>query len=206
MLGSVKDPLDAQRLVRALKKLPGVNTAEVTSGPRGIEAVKVLVDRDRDRSETVADVLATATITLDVHLLPESVNVIEQPARESASSGPVNGRDRLSGLAVWRNDEDILAMVSLDGEERNLEGAHRALSGQSQLRSVAEATLDAIAPLLRSHLYVREAAIVAVGPERVALVMVADEHDVLVGAAAVRVDETDSIARATLDAVNRWIA
>ncbi|MFP5299247.1 MAG: hypothetical protein ACLGHL_09710 [Actinomycetota bacterium] len=206
MLGSVRDPLDAQKLARALRKLPGVNTAEVLSGPRGIEEVKVLVAEDRDEDEAVGDVLATAAITLDIDLPPESVIVIGEEPRDGPSGPPrVRSRDRLSSVAVWNNEGDVLANISLDGQDRTLEGEHRSLNQDgSRVRPIAEATLDAVAPLLRSRLHVSEASIVTVGKERVAVVLMTDEKQLLVGAAAVRVDENDAVARATLDAVNRW--
>jgi hypothetical protein len=196
----------AQNLARALERLPGIQTVEVLSGPSGIEEVNVLVSPQQNTGETISDVFATAAISLDSELDPSRVKVLTAPEMPVArrQTGP---RSRLASLALSHGEQDFVASVSLTRAEETLTGEHRSMQGSSlERRSVAEATLEAASPLLRSHLDVTDVDVITVGATRVAVVLLARGEDTLVGSALVRVDEHDAIARSTLDALNRLIS
>jgi hypothetical protein len=196
----------ATKLARALERLPGIQTVEVRSGPTGIESVSVLLSVQQNPDEAISDVFATAAISLDTELDPSIVKVLTAPEMPTTPrrGGP---RGRLASLALSRSDEDFVANVSLDRADVSLVGECRSALGlESEHRSVAVATLDAVTPLLRSRVVVEDVDIIQVGGSRVAVVLLAKGDDTLVGSALVRVDEDDAVARSTLDALNRLIS
>jgi hypothetical protein len=195
----------AQSLARALERLPGIQTVEVLSGPSGIEEVNVLVSPQQSTGETISDVFATAAISLDSELDPSRVKVHTAPDMPAVRRR-AGARSRLASLALTHGEKDFVANVSLTRAEETLVGEHHSGRGSSpEHRSVAEATLEAASPLLRSHLEVTDVDVITVGATQIAVVLLAKGDDTLVGSALVRVDEHDAIARSTLDALNRLI-
>ncbi|MGH2756357.1 MAG: hypothetical protein ACRDI3_01050 [Actinomycetota bacterium] len=196
----------AQSLARALERLPGIQTVEVRSGPAGIESVNVLVSEKQNPDETISDVFATAAISLDSELDPSMVKIKTAPEVRKLPRR-IGPRGRLASLALSRNEDDFVASVALDRSNEVLVGECRSALGLgSEHRSVATATLEAVAPLLRYRLELEDVDIVEVGGSKVAVVLLTKGDDSLVGSAVVKVDEDDAIARSTLDALNRLIS
>jgi hypothetical protein len=92
------------------------------------------------------------------------------------------------------------------------EGRSEGPAGHShRARLVAVATLDAVAELLGQPCEVESSDISRVGPREVALTVLTmmlprTGEQVLTGAAVVRGDEADAVARSVLAALNRQLA
>ena len=72
-------------------------------------------------------------------------------------------------------------------------------------RAVVCATLEALKGLLPFEVHFEDVSVVLTGSRRLALVSLDKGNDTLVGSAIVRTGEDDALARATLDAVNRFL-
>jgi hypothetical protein len=112
-------------------------------------------------------------------------------------------RLRLTGASAERGEVDYQARVSLQlGPKIFLGDGHAA----TEDRSIVEATIRALSRLATGPVGLVDVAIHEVAESRMAVVVVdvGDMH--MAGSAIVRKDGRDAIARATLDALNRWIA
>jgi CheY-like chemotaxis protein len=112
-------------------------------------------------------------------------------------------RVRLTGASTEKGKTDYQARVSLQMGPKILLGDGQA---PSEDRSVVEATIQALARLTSGTVGLIDVALHEAGDSRMAVVVVDVGGMHLAGSAIVRKDPQDAIARATLDALNRWIA
>lgn len=189
-----------RRLEEAVGRLRGVRGARADRDPSGDPSVRALVlpevDEDAiDRS--IRSLARTAGVTLG----PDAIQILKADLPAPAGR---SRRRRLSSLAVARGDEGFTAKVTLDLDGDALMGEIEAPAGRRfELRSVALAVLDALGKLLDFEVQLDSVNLIQVGNTRLAIVLANTETEELVGAALVRYDEHDAIARATLDALNR---
>ena len=81
-----------------------------------------------------------------------------------------------------------------------------ASGGRAQERqALVKATLDALEGLLPFEVELDAVDVVTVGSRSLAIVTLERSDDVLMGSAMVRIGEDDAVARATLDALNRFL-
>ncbi|MEA2433134.1 MAG: hypothetical protein QOG54_591 [Actinomycetota bacterium] len=111
-------------------------------------------------------------------------------------------RVRLTGASAERGAIDYQAKVSLQLGPKIFLGDGRA---PTEDRSIVEATIRALARLTTEQVGLVDVAIHEAGESQMAVVVVdvGDSH--MAGSAIVRRNARDAIARATLDALNRWI-
>lgn len=186
-----------ERLQASLCRLRGIREARVRPGSDDVE-VTVLALPERSEEQTVADVrLLAQRVGLDLHDLKVRV----MGAGRKAELLP---RRKLSSLSTKRYGERFTAQVTLELEGDALVGEVDVPVGRRfEYRSVARAVLNSVSCLIPYALQLEHVEVLAFGAERLAVVSISSRDDILVGSALVRGDELDSIARATLDAINR---
>jgi CheY-like chemotaxis protein len=142
--------------------------------------------------------------------LEKIVERLAATAREGipgiAPSKPLDAippRVRLTGASAEKGAIDYRARVSLQHGPKIYLGDGTA---PTEDRSVVEATIRALGRLTAGPVGLVDVAVHEMGESSMAVVVVdvGDTH--LAGSAIVRKDHRDAIARATLDALNRWIA
>ena len=179
--------VDAAQLCDALSVVPGVEHVALEFDGRGTGVLRVRLAAGADGNEVVSAAVAEA-------LLPG-----HQPARVSVQDVElvtervlVRATVRLrSGASVHAGSASAAATAA---------GGHRAV-----VCATARAVEHVTGGLVR--LDVEAVDLVQVGPERVGVVVVTliagDRVDRLTGSALVREDRSDTLVRATLDALNR---
>lgn len=197
-------PPQVNELEAAVAALRGVRAARIHGGPSAVDAVRVLVVPERDPGEVVQEIQAMVWAHLGTELDPHAIEVMK-----ASSPGAANGRPKrrkLSSLATKRSGERFTSQVILELDGDLLMGEDDSPVGRRfEYRSVAEAVLDAVRRLSSVPLELASADFVEMGDCRIAAVAVERPAEMLLGSAAVTLDEHDAIARATLDAVNRLL-
>jgi hypothetical protein len=207
----------------ALRQIPGVRAASVVTGPDAVPTeVHVLASPGKPAKQVVRDVqsLAMARYDIDIdHRIVSVVQIGEEPAEEPSTAVEAGApadetapRPAIAAIMVRSGNSVTEASVTLSAGESIFEGRAEGPAGHShRARLVAVATLDAVADLLGQPCEVEWATIVSTGTREVALsvltmVVPRSGEQVLTGAAVVRGDEADAVARSVLDALNRQLA
>jgi hypothetical protein len=194
---------------RALAQIAGIRAARVVADSTGrISEIHVLAEQGRSPKQLVRDVQSAVLTGFGTSIDYRIVSVVQldRETRTSIAGGPRPVLRRLSAETASFSTE-VKVDVALDGEEiaRSMRGPATAA-----LRLVAQATVDAVASVLSADaVEVESATVVNAGAHSVGLVVVrvlTSRGDHLVsGSAVVRRDPADAIARATLDALNRFV-
>lgn len=199
LIDPVRVGLELERLTVAL---PGVRAARVEADHSGINAVRVLVLPERDPTATAQEVFRLATDRLGTDVSIEKISVLNAGA--AAPTRP--RRRRLGSLMTERVGRIFKARVTLEVPGDVLVGEKHAPIGELfEYRSIAGAVIAGLEDLLDFAVEVEAVDIMRHGDRRIAVVFLLRESDRLVGSALVRTTEHDAIARATLDAVNRFL-
>ena len=220
---SLPAPADMER---AVARVPGVQAVRiVTSGSRVAE-VHVLAGRGRPPKQLVRDIQSVVLTNFGYEIDYRTVSVVQLedeeetpqgrdvPEREAApaEAPPIapSARPALARVVSESTgfDADVRVLVRLNGTER--EGVAHG-SATSGLKLVAEAVIDAVRPQLGANAVdVEYAEVVGAGARQVAIalfrLLTGRGDHVVVGAAVVRRDPNDAMAKAALDAVNRLYA
>lgn len=122
-----------------------------------------------------------------------------EAGREVVQGAP---RARLTVALAEQSDASHLAHIALHHQDSVLLGESEDASAEN---AVVAATLQAVRPLLDFEVRPLEIDFLQVGDLRIAVVVLDRSTDWLIGSALVRRDVSDSLARATLDAVNRFL-
>ena len=224
---------DPAALEAAIRRIQGIQAARVVAGPGGrVAEVHVLAGRERGAKQLVRDVQSVILTNFGVDIDYRTVSVVQleegstapppitsQPAAEPAAQHTAPAEQPLTAPHAAGNRAAILRLqtetsafttevkiaVSVEGTERA--GSARGPS-TSGLRIVAGATIDAVGELLHaSAVEVHSADLITVGLVQMAVVVLrlatSRGEQLLTGSAIVRKDANDSVARATLDALNR---
>ncbi len=199
LIDPVRVGLELERLTVALA---GVRTARVEADHLGINAVRVLVLPERDPAATVQEVHNLARDHLGAEVSMEKISIL--------NAGVVPflrpSRRRLGSLMTERVGRMFKARVTLEVPGDVLVGEKEAPIGELfEYRSIAGAVISGLEDLLDFAVDVEAVDIMRHGDRRIAVVFLLRESDRLVGSALVRTTEHDAIARATLDAVNRFL-
>lgn len=164
-------------------------------------------------------------ISGNVHILHKHWERLETPKREGLLRSAMDHTETLNKTlrslnhvesirprrgavsAVSRGDDELEVEINLDfGTEVRSGSATAPRELAEERRAVVRATLEALSGLLPFKVRFGDGTVVLVGDRRLALVSLGrDGGDTLVGSAIVRTDEDDAFARATLDAVNRFL-
>ena len=125
-----------------------------------------------------------------------------RPARPASEPVAPSVRPRLTQALAKLSDGSHVVQIGLEHSNGALMGESE---DPSESNAVVAATLEAVKPLLEFEVGLVEIDFLQVGDERIAMVVLDRQSDWLVGSALVRRDVHDSLARATLDAVNRFL-
>lgn len=186
-----------------LASLWGVRDARVDTDASGEITVRILGLPERTADETIRDVLLAGR-TLGLAIDPARVQVLRLNT-ESPTGQPA--RRRIASLSANRYDEEFSVQVTLELYGDVLVGQSACPRGRrSELRATALATTEAARELLQFAVTIEAVSVFELGSIHTILVVLNRGPDALVGAAIVRDDVHDAVARATLDAINRFIA
>lgn len=204
----------ARDLEAVIRRVPGVSAARVELGDDGrIDQIHVLGSGDQTMRSLVASVIAVVGAELGVTLEPAQVRVaLLRPGQTQPGPAPVRARLRFSALTVTtlRDAQEVKVRIEQDG--LTYEGAASGPTGASHTPAVVgAAALRAVETYLRCEgvFHLKAATLNPLGNHQVALALVAwvgPEEEMLSGAAIVRDDPREAVARAVLDAVNRPVS
>jgi hypothetical protein len=209
-----------------LRRLPGIIAASVVTGPDATPTeVHVLAEPGKAAKQVVRDVQSYALAKHGMAIDHRIVSVVQIGADEvgipphpeidasplDADEPPTAPRAAITAIMVRTAGAESEAVVSLGTGGHVFEGRVVGPGAPSlRPRLVAQATLRALDDLLGATVEVESAAVVSVGSREVAVTVLSlmvprsGEH-VVSGSALVRGDESDAVARAVLDALNRQL-
>lgn len=215
----------------ALRHIPGVKAASVVTGPDAVPTeVHVLATPGKPAKQVVRDVQSLALARYDIEIDHRIVSVVQmgddevrtvepppaeappgtrEPAEQAVEPA---ARPRIAAITVRSGNGVTQASVTLAVGDDLFEGTSQGPAGQShRARLVAIATLEAVSELLGQPCEVESSAIVATGSREIALSVLTimiprTGEQVLTGAAVVRGDDADAVARSVLAALNRQLA
>ncbi len=170
-------------------------------GPNGVESLRVLVIPERTTTKTLHDVQQVLTRIVGRSLDETRIQVI----RTAPSTG--SARRKLSSLWLDRTADTFSVRATLELSGDVLLG--ESVSPQGKLferKTTAEAVLKGSEELIGFPLKVQRVYVLSDIENQIAVVVLARDTEIIVGSAVVRYDEHDAIARATLDALNRFAA
>jgi hypothetical protein len=217
--GGVGVPQTAD-MERAVARVPGIQAVRiVTSGDR-VSEVHVLAGRGRPPKQLVRDIQSVVLTNFGYEIDYRTVSVVQLedeeertvvgPEGEAATAvgePPASARPALARVVSESTgfDTDVRVLVKLHGAER--EGVAHG-SATAGLKLVAEAVVDAVRPHIGANAVdVEYADVVPAGHRQLAVtvfrLLTGRGDHVVVGAAVVRRDPNDAMAKAALDAVNR---
>jgi hypothetical protein len=208
------------QLEDALRQIPGVRAASVVTGPDAVPTeVHVLASPGKAAKQVVRDVQSLAMAQYDIDIDHRIVSVVQigedEPTlgalQQSEDPDGATTRPAIAAIMVRSSGGLTEATVSLAVGDSLFEGRAEGPAGHThRARLVAIATLDAVAELLGQPCEVESAEVSRVGPREIALAVLTmmvprTGEQVLTGAAVVRGDEADAVARSVLAALNRQL-
>lgn len=184
-----------------LATLRGVRRARLELSNDDVTEVRVLVIPEKSSCEAVDEIVSVLR-DFGIAVAPTDVHVLRSGVAEPGTGA----RRRLASLSTERSGHIFKVTVVLELAGDTLAGSSEATSERfAELRAVARATLVAAQELLPRPMHLDSVETVRVAEAAVSVVTLTLEGVRLIGSAPVRVDEHDAVARATLDAVNRYI-
>lgn len=191
----------ARALQQSIANLRGVRGAVVETDQSGRLTIRVLVVPERAADEVLSQVIAHAREVLGEDVSPDQVLVLGP----SANGTPAGGRRMLSSLTVERTKDGFRAKVALALNGDILMGEIQAPPGTDDREVVAGAVLQALSDLIEGEPRVVAVETVPIGKTTMGVVTVTCDGSQLTGSAVLKTDIHDTIARATLQALNRYV-
>ena len=201
-LSVAEDAGTVRRLENAIAGLRGVRQARVEVSGRTVERVRVLVVPEHPTDEAVDEIRALIARE-GLSLAAGAIEVL----RSNLVSFKARRRRKLSSISTERTPDRFKARVVLELGGDTLVGESDAPSERSfEYRSIARATLEGLRKLLRERVELESVQLLNSGSHQLALVALRHGGQTLVGSALVKLDYHDAVARATLDALNRFLS
>ena len=170
-------------------------------GPNGVESLRVLVIPERSTARTIADVQKIVTRLTGGPIPNARVQVIR------TAPTPGSARRTLTSLSFDRSDDAFSVRAALELSGDVLMGESASPQGTAfERRAISEAIVKGTTELIDFPIVVQRVYIISDVESQIAVVVLARKNEILVGSAVVRQGEHDAIARATLDALNRFAA
>lgn len=204
------DPVQRAAVEAALTAVPGVVAARLVPGfAREVDELHVMTTLEKGPKQVVRDVQSTLMARFGVTTDHRVISVVQLDEDDSPRTVP-GRRVLISSVTVTQQGlESAVEVVLTDGGEELVGHSSGPASTAGRRRATGRATLAAILPLLAENRMVEleGTEVTDVLGRRVALSLV-HFHSVkggwtVCGSAMVRDDESEAIARAVLDAVNR---
>jgi hypothetical protein len=192
-----------RRLEERLMALRGARAARVRGRIQDRPRVDLLIVPERAHEQgQVVDEVVRAAAEAAVEVAREDVRVVTVPP---GPHGDV--RRKLVGLTTQRTDNRFVARVWLERHGDVLAGeAGCDHQPGAQYKAAAWAVLNATNSLLEGDTEVLDVDLLRIGSVGTATVAIRWNDRKLIGTAEVQKDQYDAIARATLDAINRFIS
>ena len=193
----------ARSIETALVKLRGIRKARVDIDRQGEVSIEVLAVPER--SEAGLEKLVREVAGL---LLPETATIKTAVlmAASRGTRGAPTPRRKLSSLITRRTQERFSTQVILTRGGDVATGESECHPQHDPERSVAQAVIDGLYDVSDRPVDLRDVETVHLGNSTLAVVSLSYGNRRLVGAAEVRFDLAEAIARATLHALNRSIS
>lgn len=207
------DPEQRASVETALTTIPGVRATRIVPGyDREVDELHVVSDADRAPKQVVRDVQSTLMARYGITTDHRVISVVGLEQQHTTRADTTERRVTISRVEVVNQGLSAQVRVHiLDGDVER-EGADEGpASNAGRRRAVARATLQAIRPLLGQGrvVEIENVDVAEVHGHEVALCFVHFHTSAgeltNCGSALVRKDESDAVARAVLDAVNRVI-
>lgn len=189
----------SKTLEAAITELPGVRRVKVDVGSGGVESLRVLVIPERSTAKTLDEIQEILAQAVEHPVDRTRIQIIR------TGTHPGMHRRKLSSLGLDRSDDRFSVRAALELSGDVLVG--ESVSPQGKLferRTIAEAIINGAHELIAFAIDVQRVYIIPDAESAIAVVVLARGSEVIVGSAVVRNDEYDAIARATLDALNRF--
>jgi hypothetical protein len=178
-----------------------VRRVKADIGPTGIESLRVLVIPERSTTKTVEEVKKILSAAGDRSVDDTRIQIIRTAPTKGAS------RRKLSMLSLDRNAEQFSVRAALEISGDVLMGEASSHHGKLfERKAIADAILQGTTELVGFPVEVQRVYLITDVDNQIAVVVLARAEEILVGSAVVRQGEHDAIARATLDALNRFTA
>ncbi len=194
---------DEEGLRELLGQMKGVRDVKlrIDSDPPQIE---VLVVPERNSAETVNEIRSTMTDLLGPDSAVYDLRLVSVEGEGFARSPR---RRRLKSVATKRSGDRFAVKVWLDLLGDVIQGESQSSEElSSQRRAVAAAVVNAVSSLVEEPVTLDNVRLFRSGDVVFASVILSAGGIPLIGAAPLRSDEYDAIARAALDGVNRLMA
>jgi hypothetical protein len=190
----------ARRFEEAAADLPGIRRARVEYKGESM-LVRALVAPERTDDLAIA-VLRDLARRLEIDLPTASIEILR--VGEAEADGE-HRRRRLMSLTSERVDDRFMVRVVLElaGDLIVGESEGMAKSRRAEQELVVEAVVDGLSELLDFKPVVEAVDLLTTGTTEVCIVALDSPRGTMTGAARLKLDEHDAIARATLDALNR---
>jgi hypothetical protein len=202
------DRVDIQELEDTLSRLPSINAVRVVGGKDGIREVHVLASPDKAPKQVVRDVqslaLARFGITVDrraisvVQIGPERLGAgDDRPAIKGVHEIPEGARTTVAVTLGWHGEEYVGTATGPAAQT-----ARHRLVGEAAIRAIEDLlpgealALDAVGAPMIGMRTVIVVVIVSTGERG---------EDISIGSALSHGDDSETVVRAVLDALNRRI-
>jgi hypothetical protein len=200
--------VDIQELEETLARLPSINAVRVVGGKDGIREVHVLASPDKAPKQVVRDVqslaLARFGITVDrraisvVQIGPERLEAgDDRPAIKGVHEIPEGARTTVAVTLGWHGEEYVGTATGPAAQT-----ARHRLVGEAAIRAVEDLlpgealALDAVGAPMIGMRTVMVVVIVSTGERG---------EEISIGSALSHGDDSETVVRAVLDALNRRI-
>lgn len=200
--------MDISTLQEKISRIDGVEAARVVAGNGHIDEIHVLARSTKPPKQVVRDVQSLGHALFGIDIDRRIVSVV-QLADSVLNTG---SRPAFVDVAELIEGNRSEVTVTLKWKERLLVGqATGAAAAATRWRLVAEATLEAVRQSLHHNvgLGISSMDITSLGSRRLAIaqvVVVTDATErLLIGSAYVDEDESRSVVRSVLDALNRLL-
>jgi len=203
----------------AVRQINGVRAASVVTGPDAVPTeIHVLAATGKAPKQVVRDVQSLALAQFDIDVDHRIVSVVQIDDDQEIEGGveaagvDQTPRPAITSIMVRTSGAESEATVTLAAGGHIFEAKMIGPGAASHRpRLVAQATLKALAELLGTQAEVENAVLQQVGPRELAVVVLTVMvprlgEQAVVGAAIVRGDASDAVARAVLAALNRRLA
>lgn len=207
------DKIPASRIEEALLQIPDVRAARLVTDPSGKPVeVHIVATGDKSPKQLVRDVQTVSLATFGLDLDHRIVSVVQFPngAGGAGSEAPKDRRPSIEEITTETRggQSRVKIALSMAGKE-SVGEAQGITSADSLQRLAANATLDAVKGLLPpgSWVTIEHIGVQPTGVQDVAIATLSlgttSGPVRLSGSAVVASQQTEAIARAILDAVNR---
>lgn len=199
----VDDAGAVRRLEGLIAELRGVRQARVQVKEGSIERVRVLLIPERATPGFTDEIRRLLQKETGQAVASETIEVLRSGDAASVSTQ----RRKLISIQTERTPDRFKARIVLELGGDTLVGESDGPTERTlEYRSIARATLESLRKLLRSSVDLESVEVLSSGSHQMALVALRREGETLVGSALVKLDHHDAVARATLDALNRYLS